>query len=129
MFGRLLTLSTLAALIAIGLIFQSTSPVEAGPVGILAVFFLFYVVVVGVLTWLIHTLGRIRVWFGETVKIWGIKQGMISIKKSYYYASVLAFAPVMLLGLQSVGGAGIYEIALVMLFIGMGVFYVKKRAT
>lgn len=128
MFSRLLTLVTLAALIAFSLLLQSTSPLEAGPVGILAVFFLLYVIAVGLITWLLYSAGQMYIWLGEIVRLQNAKNATITVKKAYYYASVLAFAPVILLAFQSVGSVRIYEFGLVALFVGIGVFYIKKRA-
>lgn len=127
MFGRILTLVTLAALIMVSLVLQSTTPVDAGPVGILAVFFLLYIITVGVTTWMLHTLGKVRLWLSETMRLWSSGKEVLSLKKSYYYASVLGFLPVMLIGLQSVGSVGVYEVMLVLLFVAIGIFYIKKR--
>ena len=51
----------------------------------------------------------------------------LSFRRSYYFSTVLAAAPVMLIGLQSVGSVGIYEFILVMLFVVIGCVYIAKR--
>ena len=50
-----------------------------------------------------------------------------SLRRSYYYATVIALAPVMLVGLQSVGGVGVYGLILVVLFELIGCLYITKR--
>ena len=50
-----------------------------------------------------------------------------TFKRAYYYSTVLALAPVLLVGLQSVGAVSIYEICLVVLFEVIACVYVSKR--
>jgi len=126
MFGRILTVVTLGAMIALLLTVQGTNPSNVGPVGILAVFFLLYIIFVGVFTWSIH---------GGSVAFRAIAGSLQSKKpvyvipmgKSYYYGSVIALGPIMLLAMKSVANIGIYEIALVTFFILISLFYVQKR--
>lgn len=51
----------------------------------------------------------------------------LTYKRAYYFSTVIAAAPVMLIGLQSVGSIGIYEILLVALFTVVGCIYISKR--
>jgi hypothetical protein len=51
----------------------------------------------------------------------------LSFQRSYYFSTVLAAAPVMLIGLQSVGAIGFYEVALVIVFEVIGCVYITKR--
>jgi hypothetical protein len=51
----------------------------------------------------------------------------MSFRRAYYFSTVLAAAPVMLVGLQSVGSIGIYELILVILFEVIGCLYIAKR--
>lgn len=53
----------------------------------------------------------------------------LTIRRSYYFSSVLALAPVMFIGMQSVGEVGIYEVVLVLLFVGIACVYVAKRTS
>ena len=50
-----------------------------------------------------------------------------SNNKSYYYSTVIALVPVIYIGMQSVGGAGLFEIILLSLFEVLACFYVYKR--
>ncbi|MGV9001998.1 MAG: hypothetical protein ACOH18_03530 [Candidatus Saccharimonadaceae bacterium] len=51
----------------------------------------------------------------------------MQFKRAYYYSTVLAAAPVMLIGLQSVRSIGVYESILVILFEVVACVYVSKR--
>jgi hypothetical protein len=51
----------------------------------------------------------------------------MSFRRAYYFSTVLAAAPVMLVGLQSVGAIGIYEFILVVVFEVIGCVYITKR--
>ena len=48
-------------------------------------------------------------------------------RKAYYYSTVLAAAPVMLIGLQSVRSIGFYEFALVVIFEIVACVYVGRK--
>lgn len=52
----------------------------------------------------------------------------LSTQKAYYLASVVALAPVMLVGIGSVGSLHWYEVVLVGLFVAIGYFYIEKRS-
>ena len=126
MLGRILTVVFLAALIALSLIFQSTNPSQAGPVGLLAVFFLLYIIGVIAVAWTIHGVSQLVVVATKSVVVKKPLQ-VISLIHAYYFASVIAFAPVILLAMKSVTAIGIYEVLLVATFVVIGVFYIKKR--
>ena len=51
----------------------------------------------------------------------------LKAEHAYYYASVLALTPVLLLGVKSVGHLGIYEAALIVIFEIVACFYVARR--
>jgi hypothetical protein len=53
----------------------------------------------------------------------------LSFKRSYYFSTVIAAVPIMLIGLQSVGAVGFYEIALVVIFAIIGCLYISKRVS
>ena len=52
---------------------------------------------------------------------------VVSLKQSYYYASIIALAPVMLIGMQSVSGINVYDVLLVIFFVAIGVVYISRR--
>ena len=56
-------------------------------------------------------------------------RGLASVTplKLYYYASIIGLIPVILLGMQSIGGVTAWDILLLALFLGLGCFYIHKR--
>lgn len=126
MFGRILTVVTLAAAIILSLIIQSSSPATIGPVGLLAVFFLLYVIFVGVFTWLLYGLSLL---ISYVLKPIVLKRPLHSlpISHAYYYASVAALIPIILSAIQSVSRVGIYEVILITVFLVISIFYIRKR--
>ena len=51
----------------------------------------------------------------------------VALIKLYYFSSVLALAPVILLGIQSIGGIKLFDICLVVIFEVIACLYVYKR--
>jgi len=51
----------------------------------------------------------------------------MAFRRAYYFSTVLAAAPVMLIGLQSVQSVGVYELLLVGIFEIVACVYVSKR--
>ncbi len=126
MFGKTVTIVSLAAAIALLLILQSTNPASAGPGGVLAVFFLLYCILVGCLTWAIKGANWLLANVGNPFRARRPISEM-NILQAYYLASVGAMGPIMLIGILSVGSIGLYEIGLVIIFEIISLFYVKKR--
>lgn len=115
----------IAAIVLLFFIF-STTPSSAGPVGILSVFVCFYVLMLcltTVLLWVIHRVIRL------TAKPFIARKPIEPLKLStaYYFSSILALGPVILIGMQSVGEVGIYELGLIILFVSIGCVYIAKR--
>ena len=127
MLGRLLVVVTIIAAILLGVIFQTTIPAEIGPLGILFVFILMYVLALGVMTFLILGSGRL---LRKFINILGMVKKPFrapNLSRSYYFASVISLAPVMLIGIHSVGELGFYDVLLVMIFVIISCVYVAKR--
>jgi hypothetical protein len=120
MLGKVLALSTLLSIVLLSAIVQSTSPSTIHPIGILIIFVLLYGLALGVLTFCLKALSAIIVRFSRTGEA-------MSIQQSYYYASVLALAPVMILGARSIGRTGGYDVLLITLFEIIACFYISKR--
>jgi hypothetical protein len=51
----------------------------------------------------------------------------VTLKRSYIYGSVLALAPVLILGMRSIGRAGVYEVVLVVIFEVIACLYIAKQ--
>ena len=109
-------LSAIFLLIMINL----TTPSDVGPLGVLVFFTLAYIVCLSAM------IGVCRISFAIRNKFLGRVE--VSRKRSYYYGSILAFAPILLIFMRSFGELNYLEIALVMIFVTVGCFYISKRA-
>lgn len=127
MLGRILVGIVVAAVLALAFVIQTSNPSEIGPVGLLAVFFLLYVIIFGALTELILVGTRVIAWTGRHVVLKRPFEAF-SLKRSMYFASVIALAPIMLLAMQSIGSLGPYEFGLVAMFLMVGILYITRRA-
>ena len=127
MFEKLLAIVGLVSAGLLLIFIVTTPPSEAGAFGILAVFVLTYIVLVASLSFVVWMSGRLSSKIRHELKFTRKKEPM-SMRKIYYYCSVIALGPIIAIGLQSVGGVGIYELLLVCIFIILGCVYVSKRA-
>lgn len=108
-------------------VLQITSPSTIHPVGLLGVFVLLYFTI-GVAT--LYTLyfgsraiSRIVASMNGSQK----KPEVLTMQRAYIYATVIALAPVILLGMRSVDSFGFIDLALVLLFEVIACFYIWRR--
>lgn len=123
---RIIAIAGLLAAAVLILVINMTSPTTVGPLGILVVFFCIYVILVACLTLGLFFGSRLLARLLKSVVVRRPLQPM-KLLRAYYFSSIIALAPVMLIGMQSVGGAGFYDIILVLLFVVIGVVYTAKR--
>lgn len=128
MLGRILTISLTVALMLLVILLQTTTPATIGPLGILLIFVLMYVSVLCALTFLLFFSSRVIAKISSSVTVRRPLQPM-SLIRSYYFSSVIALAPVMLIGMQSVGDVSFYEVVLIATFIAISCVYIAKRTT
>jgi hypothetical protein len=126
MLGRIIILSVIVATTLLVVLLFGTEPATIGPVGMLIIFILMYISALGVVTFLLYGGSRI---LSKIASSFTVKKPMnaMSFRRAYYFASVLALAPVMIIGLQSVGGVGVYELLLIGLFELIACIYIAKR--
>jgi hypothetical protein len=127
MLGRILFIVTVIAAVLLGVIFQTTTPATIGPLGILFVFILMYTVALGVLTFLIFS---VSIFLQKSIGLFIVAKKPLrplGLSRSYYFASLVALAPVMLVGIHSVGELGFYDVLLVGVFVVISCVYVAKR--
>lgn len=126
MLGKVLSIGSVVAAIALVFLLNQTTPNEAGPLGVLIIFLLMYVVALAGVTFAVHGGSRL---IAKSSAALTVKRPFraINLKQSYYYASIIALAPVMLIGMQSVSGVNIYDILLVGFFVVIGVVYISRR--
>lgn len=85
-----------------------------------------YIALVGLFTFLIHGFSRVVAKLSRSLTVKRPLQ-VVRFRQAYYYSSIIALAPVMLIGMQSVGGIGFYEVLLVVVFTVVGCVYVGRR--
>lgn len=126
MLQRIIALITITSLCLLILMLVLTTPASAGPFGLLVIFISAYLTALGLISFFLYGASRL---LGHTVASFAVKKPYqpLSFRRSYYFSTVIATAPVMLIGLQSVGSVGIYESLLVILFVVIGCVYISKR--
>ena len=128
MLARVIVVSFVTATMLLVILLQTTTPSTIGPLGILIVFILMYVSVLGVLAFLL---------FWGSRSLARLSRGMVtrrpvqplSLGRAYYFSSVLALAPVMFVGMQSVGQVSVSDVVLIVLFTTMTCVYIAKRTS
>lgn len=126
MLQHIIALITIASLCLLGALLSTTTPASAGPFGLLVIFISAYLACLGLISFFLYGISRVMVYAsaGFTVRR---PFRVLPFRRAYYFSTVLAAAPVLLIGLQSVGGVGFYEFLLVIIFVGIGCLYVAKR--
>lgn len=126
MLEKIVAASTIVSLCLLALLLNITSPTSIGPFGILVVFIFGYVSSLGVVAYFLYIVSR---FIAHISLVFTVKKPIapMTFKIAYYYSTVLAAAPIMLIGLQSVGAVGFYEVVLVILFTFIGCVYITKR--
>lgn len=128
MLGKILIAAAILSGVALAMILNMTTPANAGAFGILAVFLFAYVFVLSVLTFLIYGTFRLVAYVMGVFVVRRPVVGM-SLSRAYYYATVLAIVPVIIISMQSVGAVGPYELLLIGLLVLIGCIYVTKRTS
>lgn len=105
---------------------MTTTPASAGPFGLLLIFISAYLTSLGLISFFLYGVSRIAVYMLAGFALRRPLQPM-PFRRAYYFSTVLAAAPVMLIGLQSVGSIGIYDFILVVIFEIIGCLYIAKR--
>lgn len=126
MLGKTIAIVGLVAAGLLLIVLTMTTPPAAGAAGILAVFLLTYIVLLSLLTFGLWAVVKMINKFGHNIHVLHSKHSL-SLQKSYYYSTVLALGPIIIISLQSVGSVSIYELSLVILFVTLGCVYVSKR--
>lgn len=109
-------LSTMVLLLLLNI----TSPSTANPVGVLTVFAALYVFSVAVVAVCISVSGTIK----RRLKPQALR---MDDRKTYYYATIVGVAPVILLAIQSIGGVGVYDVLMVSAFEIIACIYISKQ--
>lgn len=126
MLKKVLIFSLVGSIGLLAALMQTTTPATTGPIGVLMVFVLLYVAALSSLTFLIYKGSQLLVRLSRSVTV---KRPLsaFSLTRAYYFSSVLALAPVMIIGMQSVGEVGLYDLVLVGAFVFIACLYIAKR--
>ncbi len=126
MLKKFVIIITLLGPCLLAILLNITTPATAGPFGILAIFVFAYLSSLGLTTIILFGVSR---GLAKLSHIFMARKPItpITLKMSYNYSTVIAFAPIMLIGFQSVGDITIYELLLLILFLVIGCIYVAKR--
>ena len=122
----IISTTTVASLCLLAVLLNITTPATAGPFGILVIFVFAYLSLLGVVTYFLYGISYVVAHL-STLFVVRRPFEVLTLKRSYYYSTVVAAAPIMLIGLQSVGTVGIYEFLLISIFVIIGCLYVSKR--
>lgn len=126
MFKIIISLITLLSFCLLLFLLNITTPANAGPFGILAILIFAYLISLGFMTLFLYIIGL----FAAKVSALVVTRKPIeklSFRQAYIYSTVFAAVPIMLIGLQSVGSVGVYEILLIVFFVAIGVLYISKK--
>jgi hypothetical protein len=126
MLAKLLVITGLVSAGLLLILLTSVAPADAGAFGILAVFLLSYVSLLSLLTFALWITAKLIDRIGRELHVLK-KANSITLKKAYYYSTVIALGPIIIISLQSVGSVGIYDLGLVVAFIILGCVYVARR--
>lgn len=128
MLGKVIAISTVTAGIILIIMLQTTNPSTVGPLGLLAVFFLLYVIVLGATTEVLWIGSRLVQAVGRrfTTKR---PPGRLTLQRAYYFSTVLALGPIIALAMISIGSFGFYEMLLITIFLAVATLYVSRRST
>ena len=116
--GRIIPVLSIFSLFGILFMLNYTTPKEAGVLGVLVFFTMIFIAIFGLMVGLVKIFQRI-------LKEKNGKGGEISENKTYMYATVVAFGPIILLVTRSVN---VLTLLLVGIFVFLGCFLIRKRA-
>lgn len=120
-----------AGLVSAGLILillTTTTPSSSGALGILAVFVLSYIVFLVLTTFTLWTTSFLMTRLTKNLRS-NRHTEVVTLRRAYYFSTIIALAPVLMVSLRSVGAVGPYEVGLIALFVALGCLYVARRTT
>ena len=126
MLPRVIATISVASLCVLIMVLTFTSPSTTGPFGLLVLFISAYLTFVGLISFFLFGINRLIVMVTTGMTLRKPVRPM-QFHRAYYFSTVLAAAPVMLIGLQSVQSVGIYEVILVVLFEVVACIYISRR--
>jgi hypothetical protein len=126
MLPRVIAALSIASLCLLSLMLTFTSPSTTGPFGLLMLFISAYLTFVGLISFFLFGVNRLIIMVSKGTTLRKPIRPM-EFRRAYYFSTVLAAAPVLIIGLQSVVRVGIYEVILVLIFEIVALIYVSRR--
>lgn len=126
MLPRIIATLSLASLCVLSAMLTFTTPASAGPFGLLVIFICAYLTFIGLISFFLFGISKLIVSLTSGMAVRKPMTAM-TFRRAYYFSTVLAAAPVMLIGLQSVRSINIYELLLVIIFEVVACLYVSRR--
>lgn len=117
----------IATLLGLFLLFNISNPVDIGPGGILLVFVLIYLFFVSSFFIVLHFGVGLASRLIAKRRTIDHRHWQIGVRRAYYIASALAFAPVVLLAMNSLGQLQLRDALLVLFLEVLAIFYIVKR--
>lgn len=126
MLPRIVATVSVASLCVLTMMLIFTSPSTTGPFGLLVLFVSAYLTFVGLISFFLFGINKLLLSLSKGMALRRPFRAM-PFRKAYYYSTVLAAAPVLLVGLQSVVAVGVYEVLLVALFEVVACVYISRQ--
>lgn len=126
MLPRIIATISLASLCVLSAMLTFTTPASAGPFGLLVIFITAYLTFIGLISFFLYGIGKLIVSLTSGITVRRPLKPM-TFRRAYYFSTVLAAAPVMIIGLQSVRTINVYELLLVIIFEVVACVYVSRR--
>lgn len=124
---KILVLIGLGAIISIFGVMQVTAPATIHPAGLLGFFVLLYIVSLVTITIGLMFVTKLTKAVIKIARPDRYSPEMMTYSRAYMYSTMLAFAPVILIAMRSVGAFGAGDIALVIVLELLACFYVWRR--
>lgn len=128
MLGKALIVIAVLSGVILTFIVNMTTPASAGAFGVLAVFVFAYLLLLSIMTFALYAISKLLSLIARTFATRRPVEVM-SLRKCYYYSTIIALVPIIIVSMQSVGGIGVYELGLIFLLVLIGCIYVTKRTS
>jgi uncharacterized membrane protein len=126
MLQRIIATISLASLCLLSAMLTFTTPASAGPLGLLVIFISAYLAFIGLVSFFLFGISKLISSISASMTVAKPIQQM-NFKRAYYFSTVLAAAPVMLIAMQSVRSIDVYQLGLVIVFEVVACLYVSRR--
>ena len=126
MLQRIIATISLASLCLLSAMLTFTTPASAGPLGLLVIFISAYLAFIGLVSFFLFGISKLISSISANMTVAKPIQQM-NFKRAYYFSTVLAAAPVMLIAMQSVRSIDVYQLGLVIVFEVVACLYVSRR--